>query len=232
MKTLNICHLYGNLMNTYSDIGNILVMEYYAKKINVKFNIETISLYQDFDPDKYDFVLFGGAQDFEQAIVSKDLPSKRKSLAKYIENDGVLLAICGGFQLLGQYYVDASGNKIPGANILQHYTKAPQSNEERFIGDIKIHNELFNEDYIGFENHGGRTYLASNEQPLGKVLKGHGNNGSDNGEGVIYKNTYGSYFHGPILPRNPKLAIHLLNLALKNRFGNEAPQASLDLIDS
>lgn len=230
MKTLNICHLYGNLMNTYSDIGNILVMEYFAKKIDVKFNIEIVSLYDKFDPNKYDFVLFGGGQDFEQSIVSKDLQNKKEDLKNYIENDGVLLAICGGYQLLGQYYMDASNNKIDGAGILSHYTKSPEDGEERFIGNIKIHNNKYNEDYIGFENHSGRTFLSDDEEPLGAVIEGHGNNGKDNGEGVIYKNTYGSYFHGPILARNNKLAIHLLNLALQKKYQDDAPIASLDLI--
>lgn len=230
MKILNICHLYGNLMNTYSDIGNILVMEYFAKKIDVKFNIEIVSLYDKFDPNKYDFVLFGGGQDFEQSIVSKDLQNKKEDLKNYIENDGVLLAICGGYQLLGQYYMDASNNKIDGAGILSHYTKSPEDGEERFIGNIKIHNNKYNEDYIGFENHSGRTFLSDDEEPLGAVIEGHGNNGKDNGEGVIYKNTYGSYFHGPILARNNKLAIHLLNLALQKKYQDDAPIASLDLI--
>ena len=222
MKTLNICHLYGNLMNTYSDIGNILVMQYLAKKIDIEFNIDIISLYDEFDPNKYDFVLFGGGQDFEQTIVSQDLQTKKDALAQYIENNGVLLAICGGYQLIGKYYVDANGRKIPGAGILKHYTEAPKAGEERFIGNITIHNDLFDEDYIGFENHSGRTYLAENEKPLGKVVSGHGNNGQDQGEGVIYKNTYGTYFHGPILPRNPQLAVHLLNLAIQNKFGSDA----------
>lgn len=230
MKILNICHLYGNLMNTYSDIGNILVMEYFAKKIDVKFNIEIVSLYDKFDPNKYDFVLFGGGQDFEQSIVSKDLQNKKEDLKNYIENNGVLLAICGGYQLLGQYYMDASNNKIDGAGILSHYTKSPEDGEERFIGNIKIHNNKYNEDYIGFENHSGRTFLSDDEEPLGAVIEGHGNNGKDNGEGVIYKNTYGSYFHGPILARNNKLAIHLLNLALQKKYQDDAPIVSLDLI--
>ena len=232
MKTLNVCHLYGNLMNTYSDIGNILVMQYFAQKIGVDFNIDIVSLYDEFDPNKYDFVLFGGAQDFEQAIVSKDLQTKKEALQQYIENDGVFLAICGGYQLLGQYYVDANGQKITGAGILPHYTEAPAADEERFIGNIKIYNSLFDEEYIGFENHSGRTYLGEGEEPLGKVVSGHGNNGKDNGEGVMYKNTFGTYFHGPILPRNNKLAIHLLNKALANRFGENAPVADLSLIDA
>lgn len=225
MKTLNICHLYGNLMNTYSDIGNIKVMEYFANKVDVKFNITCVSLDDDFDADLYDFVLFGGGQDFEQTIVSQDLPNKKESLQAYIENNGYCLAICGGYQLLGQYYIDANGNKIEGAGILSHYTLGQTDN--RFIGNVIIHNDEFDEDYSGFENHSGRTFLGEDERPLGKVVKGNGNNGEDGGEGVIYKNTIGTYFHGPILAHNPHLAIHLLNQIMKQKFGENAPQVSL-----
>lgn len=214
---LNVAHLYGNLLNTYGDNGNLLMLNYYAKKMDTDFNIEIVSIHEDFDPQKYDFVFFGGGQDFEQLIVSQDIQSKKAALTEYIENDGVMLAICGGYQLLGHYYMGAHGEKINGISAMDHYTLSQDNN--RFIGDIEIHNEEFNETYYGFENHNGRTFLGKGERPLGTVVSGHGNNGEDKSEGVIYRNVYGSYFHGPILSRNEQLTIRLLKTALTQKYG-------------
>nr|WP_246601347.1 adenosylcobyric acid synthase [Enterococcus alishanensis] len=214
---LNLAHLYGNLLNTYGDNGNLLMLKYYAEKMDIDLHTEIVSIYQDFDAEKYDMVFFGGGQDYEQMIVSKDIQNKKEAIEKYIENDGVLLAVCGGYQLLGHYYVGADGEKIPGIGVMDHYTLSQDNN--RFIGDIIIHNEEFDETYYGFENHNGRTFLGEGERPLGTVKEGKGNNGEDSGEGVIYKNVYGTYFHGPILSRNKALAIRLLQTALKNKYG-------------
>ena len=214
--SLHVAHLYGDLMNTYGDIGNILVLNYYAKKISVTLTSEVISLDQTFDPTKFDLALFGGGQDYEQVIVSKDIQSKKAALTSFIEDNGPVLAICGGYQLLGQYYIGANGQRIEGISALPHYTKSQDHN--RFIGDIDIKNEETGEVYVGFENHNGVTYLGAGERPLGKVLTGHGNNGQDQTEGAIYKNTFCSYFHGPILARNHNLAKRILLLALKRKY--------------
>lgn len=218
-QELRVAHLYGNLLNTYGDNGNLLVLDYLAKKMNVVFNITIVSIYEPFKAEDYDFVFFGGGQDYEQKIVSGDLQSKKDALINYIENDGVLLAICGGYQLLGHYYVTANDEKILGIGALDHYTLRQDNN--RFIGDVKIFNEAFNETYVGFENHNGRTFLGKGERALGTVLEGHGNNGEDQTEGVIYRNVFGSYFHGPILARNTNLAQRLLNLALTKKYGTD-----------
>ena len=214
---LNIAHLYGDLMNTYGDNGNILMLKYVAEKMNARVQVDIVSLADSFDKDFYDLAFFGGGQDFEQAILAQDLPSKKENLASFIENDGVMLAICGGFQLLGQYYIEAGGRKIDGLGILGHYTLNQENN--RYIGDIKIYNEEFDETYYGFENHQGRTFLAENQKPLGKVVYGNGNNKEDGGEGMHYKNTFGSYFHGPILSRNANLAYRLVATALRKKYG-------------
>ena len=214
---LNIAHLYGDLMNTYGDNGNILMLKYVAEKMNARVQVDIVSLADGFDKDYYDLAFFGGGQDFEQAILAQDLPSKKENLASFIENDGVMLAICGGFQLLGQYYIEAGGRKIDGLGILGHYTLNQENN--RYIGDIKIYNEEFDETYYGFENHQGRTFLAENQKPLGKVVYGNGNNKEDGGEGMHYKNTFGSYFHGPILSRNANLAYRLVATALRKKYG-------------
>lgn len=215
---LNLAHLYGNLLNTYGDNGNLLMLQYYAKKMDIDLHTEIVSIHEDFDPKKFDLAFFGGGQDYEQTIVSKDIQTKKEAITQFIEENRVMLAICGGYQLLGHYYTGANGEKIAGISALDHYTLSQDNN--RFIGDIVIHNEEFNETYYGFENHNGRTFLGKGERPLGKVLEGKGNNGEDETEGVIYKNVYGSYFHGPILARNENLAVRLLKTALTNKYGN------------
>ena len=128
---------------------------------------------------------FGGGQDFEQSIIADDLPAKKESIDNYIQNDGVVLAICGGFQLLGQYYVEASGKRIEGLGVMGHYTLNQTNN--RFIGDIKIHNEDFNETYYGFENHQGRTFLSDDQKPLGQVVYGNGTTKKRSVKGFIIR---------------------------------------------
>lgn len=214
-KSLHLAHLYGNLLNTYGDNGNLLMLRYVAKKMGVVLTTEVVSIHEPFDPEVFDLAFFGGGQDYEQWIVSKDITDKKADLIRFIENDGVMLAICGGYQLLGHYYIGANGEKIEGISALDHYTLSQENN--RFIGDIKILNEETGEIYEGFENHNGRTFLGKEERPLGKVLEGHGNNGDDQTEGAIYRNVFCSYFHGPILARNEILAERLLKLALKNK---------------
>ncbi|HDK7167119.1 TPA: type 1 glutamine amidotransferase [Clostridium botulinum] len=222
---LNICHLYPDLLNVYGDIGNILVLKYRAEQRGIKINVSNVSIKDSFPIDKYDIALFGGGQDYEQAIVSKDMvETKKDDLTEYIEKGKVLLAICGGYQLLGKYYTTPEGEKLDGLNILDIYT---EGGDTRFIGNTVIKNEDFNETYVGFENHSGRTYIG-NLKPLGKVIAGYGNNGEDQQEGCIYKNTFGTYFHGSLLSKNPELADRLLSTALKNKYGEDIELKPLD----
>ncbi|SHE85132.1 type 1 glutamine amidotransferase [Clostridium fallax] len=214
---LNICHLYPDLLNVYGDLGNILVLKYRSEARGIKVNIINVSLNDSFKEEDYDIVFFGGGQDYEQSIVSKDLiETKKTSIINYIENNGVFLAICGGYQLLGKYYETPTGEKLEGLGALNIYT---EGGDTRFIGNTAILNEDFNETYVGFENHSGRTYI-NDLKPLGKCLHGYGNNGSDNNEGCIYKNTFGSYFHGSLLSKNPELADRLITLALNKKYEN------------
>jgi CobQ-like glutamine amidotransferase family enzyme len=219
---LRVAHLYGDLLNTYGDIGNILVLQYYAKQMNVELITKVISLDDDFQAADFDLAFFGGGQDYEQLIVSHNIQQKKTELTKFIEAGGPMLAICGGYQLLGEYYIGAKGEKIAGISALPHYTKSQVNH--RFIGNIEIQNQETGQKYHGFENHNGLTYLGKDEKALGKVLSGHGNNGQDGTEGAIYKNVYCSYFHGPILARNGELAKRLLLIALKRRY----PDANLN----
>jgi len=212
---LRICHLYGNLMNTYGDNGNLLMLQHRAKKLGYEVETTLISLEEDFNPDDFDIVMFGGGQDYEQAVVAKDLQNKKDALIQYIEDNGVVVAICGGFQLLGRYYVNASGERLNGISAIDVCTNGQFPN--RLIGDVEIVNEEFGETYLGYENHIGRTYLGKNMKPLGKVVKGYGNNEEDHVEGCHYKNVFCSYFHGPILVRNQHLADRIIETAAERQ---------------
>lgn len=222
---LNICHLYPDLLNVYGDMGNILILKQRAEERGIKVNIIDVSIGDEFKEDDYDIVFFGGGQDYEQSIVSKDIiEGKREKIQKYVEDGKVLLAICGGYQLLGKYYRAPNGEKLEGLSILDIYT---EGGDTRFIGNTVIYNEEFNETYVGFENHSGRTYI-NNLKPLGKVVHGYGNNGDDGYEGCIYKNTYCTYFHGSLLSKNPELADRFLKTALNIKYGEEIALDSID----
>lgn len=223
---LNICHLYPDLLNVYGDVGNILILKNRAESRNITVNVYNVSLNEKFDKDLYDIVLFGGGQDYEQSIVSEDLKSnKKEALTSYIEEGKVLIAICGGYQLLGKYYRAPNGEKLEGLGILDIYT---EGGDKRFIGNTIIYNKEFDETYVGFENHSGRTYI-NNLKPLGKCIKGYGNNGEDGYEGCIYKNAYCTYFHGSLLSKNPELADRFLKIALQNKYGSiDLPDISND----
>lgn len=214
---LNICHLYPDLLNVYGDLGNILILKYRAQQRGISVNVSNISLDDAFDSSKYDITFFGGGQDYEQSIVSKDLvQNKKEEITKYIQNGRVFLSICGGYQLLGKYYCTPDGKKLPGLGVLNIYT---EGGNKRFIGNTVIHNEKFNETYVGFENHSGRTYINDLE-PFGKVIEGYGNNGEDGFEGCIYKNCLCTYFHGSLLSKNPELADRLICEALSQKYEN------------
>ena len=217
---LRICHLYGNLMNTYGDNGNLLMLQHRAKKLGYEVETTLISLEEDFNPEEFDIVMFGGGQDYEQTVVAKDLQNKKDTLIEYIEDDGVVVAICGGFQLLGRYYVNASGERLNGISAIDVCTNGQFPN--RLIGDVEIVNEEFGETYLGYENHIGRTYLGKNMKPLGKVVKGYGNNEEDHVEGCHYKNVFCSYFHGPILVRNQHLADRIIETAAERQRSKNA----------
>ena len=213
---LNICHLYPDLLNVYGDVGNILILKYRAAKRDIDVNIYNVSLNDSFKAEDYDIVFFGGGQDYEQSIVSDDLiQNKKDEITKYIEGGKVFLSICGGYQLLGKYYTTPDGEKLDGLGILDIRT---DGGDTRFIGNTVIKNETTGETIVGFENHSGRTHIHD-LKPLGKVVVGFGNNGFDGYEGVTYKNTYGTYFHGSLLSKNPKFADKLIKTALELKYG-------------
>mgnify|MGYP001747581094 FL=1 len=207
-------------MNTYGDNGNLLMLQHRAKKLGYEVETTLISLEEDFNAEDFDIVMFGGGQDFEQTVVAKDLQNKKEALIQYIEDNGVVVAICGGFQLLGRYYVNASGERLNGISAIDVCTNGQFPS--RLIGDIEIFNEEFGETYLGYENHIGRTYLGKNMKPLGKVVKGFGNNEEDHVEGCHYKNVFCSYFHGPILVRNQHLADRIIETAAERKRSKNA----------
>ncbi len=225
--SLTIGWLYPELMSTYGDRGNIIVFQKRCEWRGIKTEVLRLDLH--FNPNQLgqcNLLFMGGAQDKQQQIVAEDLSKKRDVLKEMIENGIPGLYICGAYQFLGKYYKEADGSIMPGLDILDLYTVNPGSNHPRLIGNIVA--EILNAKYlihntplVGFENHGGRTYLGKNVKPLGKVIKGFGNNGEDSSEGAIYKNSFCSYLHGPILPKNPNLADHLIMLALRKKYDDD-----------
>jgi len=229
---LKLCHLYPDLLDLYGDRGNIMVLEARARWRGLDFEVEKVSLGEKIDFASLDILFLGGGSDREQNILVQDLMARVQELKAAIEDGLVVLSICGGYQLLGQYYQTIDGNKIPGLGLVDLWTIG---GENRLIGNIVVQAELEElakteqklTTIVGFENHSGRTYLGSGVKPLGKVIHGHGNNSEDQTEGMRYKNVFGTYLHGPILPKNPHLADLLLSLALA-RQGAKADLIPLD----
>lgn len=222
MTELRICHLYPDLLNLYGDRGNIITLQKRCEWRGISATLTQVSIGDPFVASDYDLIFIGGGQDYEQEILQPDLIEKKgDQLRDYIANDGVMLAICGGYQLLGHYYQTLGGEKLNFLGALDLYTEA---GTKRMIGNIVFQSDLLKNSgsdgvLIGFENHSGKTYLGSGLRPLGKVLTGGGNNGEDGYEGAVYKNTYCSYSHGSLLPKNPVLADHLIRLALEKKYG-------------
>ncbi|WP_239256872.1 type 1 glutamine amidotransferase [Listeria ilorinensis] len=212
-KNITICHLYGNLLNSYGDLGNLMILEYYLKSKGYTVQIDMISLEQEMDYQHYDLIFIGGGQDYEQKIVAKDIVRHRDGLKKYIEDAGCLIAICGGYQLLGESWVDGVGVEYKGADVLPIYTKYFP---KRCVGQIKIKTDQ-GEILHGFENHSGRTFFKDHSHYLGKVIDGKGNNGKDKTEGFAYKNTYCTYMHGPFLVKNETFAKALIEEMIKRK---------------
>lgn len=231
MYELNICHLYPDLLNLYGDRGNIIALKKRSEWRGIKVNIHNITLEDRFVPENYDIVFLGGGQDYEQEIIQDDILNRKgNEIKNAIEYGKVFLCICGGYQLLGKYYRTWDGKEIEFLGALDLWTIG---GKKRMIGNIVFECDfLAAEDFdgkvVGFENHSGRTYLGSGVKPLGRVVKGHGNNGEDKFEGAVYKNVYCSYSHGSLLPKNPKLTDHLIALALKQKYKDFVSLQKLD----
>ncbi|HEX2952729.1 MAG TPA: glutamine amidotransferase [Bacillota bacterium] len=217
---LAICHLYPELMNTYGDRGNIITLAKRASWRGIDIQVSSVSIGSTFDYKEYDLFFFGGGQDKDQKLIAEDLLTQKKQVIEdAVESGAVFLTVCGGYQLLGNYYRTQTGEEMPGIGVFDAFTIAGQ---ERFIGNVVIKPGLNLGEIptlVGFENHSGRTYLGSKVRPLGMVLSGRGNNGEDKMEGAIYHNAFGTYLHGPLLPKNPHFADYLIKLAINRRYG-------------
>lgn len=213
---IRIAHLYPDMLNLYGDRGNIIALTERMKARNIEVITDQITMGKSFNADDYDILFVGGGQDFEQDVLLDDLKKgKDLEIKKAIESGKVFLAICGGYQMLGKYYKTYDGKKLEYMGALDFYT---EGKEERMIGNYAFKTKEGIE-IVGFENHSGRTYLGKNVEPLGKMIKGCGNNGEDGTEGVRYKNTFGTYSHGPILPKNAQFADLLISKAVENKYG-------------
>jgi CobQ-like glutamine amidotransferase family enzyme len=220
---LRVCALYPDLMNIYADRGNLLLLERRCEWRGLGFSLSSVGLGERLDPDAADLYYIGGGQDRDQRLCAYDLAeSKREDLHRVADRGGLILAVCGGYQLLGHSY-QLGEESLPGIGLVDLWTvRAENGNGEtqsRLIGNVAIEVELDAEAggrkiLAGFENHGGRTYLGPSAHPLGKVLRGHGNNGEDGYEGVRERGVIGTYLHGPLLPKNVWFADWLITEAL------------------
>jgi lipid II isoglutaminyl synthase (glutamine-hydrolysing) len=224
--TLRVAHLYPDVLNIYADRGNVIALRHRCEARGIGFEVIDVSVGDPFDPSAVDLLLVGGGQDREQRRIADDLVAKGPSLREAANAGMPALVVCGGYQLFGHRYVDHEGGIIPGIGIFDLETRHPGPRADRCIGDVVVDTEFGT--IVGFENHGGRTYLAPGQPPLGKVERGFGNNSEDGYEGARYRNFVGTYLHGSLLPKNPALADEFIRLALERKHGHPVELSPLD----
>ena len=227
VKTVRICHLYPRLLSVAGDRGNLFAIMQRCAWRGIRFDVTDADVGDVPDFTKSDLILVHGGQDREMTAAARDLAEKAGPLREAIEGNAVVLAVCAGYQLLGRYYAPAEGPRIEGIDVLDVVTEAGPT---RFIGHVAVDCDFGSGNrgqLTGFENHSGRTHLGSGVQPLGHVLAGGGNNGEDGTEGARYREVYATYLHGPVLPKNPWLADHLISRALAHRYTDCGPLAPL-----
>jgi len=228
---LKIAYLYPRSMNIYGDRGNIIALAKRCEWHGISTTVKEIEIGEVFEPTGFDLVFAGGGQDRSQLEVAKDLQKKKTSLKEAVENSKVFILICGTYQLFGHYFKTSENIKILGVSILDLVTIA---STKRKIGNVVIKPNLsLNHNLktlVGFENHSGNTFVTKNSQtkPLGEVVKGFGNNGEDKTEGAFYKNCFGTYLHGSLLPKNPHFADFLITKALETKYKEFVPLPVLE----
>ena len=224
---LKICHLYPDVLNLYGDGGNIICMKKRLEWRGIKADVSSLKIGESASLADFDLFFMGGGQDFEQEVLLEDLHGgKDKNIISAIEDGKTFLTVCGGYQMLGHYYENQAGVRCDFLGAIDFYTKAEPG---RLIGNFSFRclPHSGGSIVVGFENHGGRSYLGPGVSPLGKIIRGRGNNGGDKSEGVRYNNVFGTYSHGPVLPKNPALCDHILLTALRLRH----PEAELAPLD-
>jgi CobQ-like glutamine amidotransferase family enzyme len=217
---LTIHHLYADMMNLYGDRGNVIALKKRAEWRGIPVEVVDVGLREGIKPTGCDLFLFGGGQDREQTLLAEDLSgTKGADLRAIVEDGGVVLGVCGGYQLMGHYYETPEGRQLTGVGIFDMYTRPRKPDEERLIGNVlarvRTPEDGLVREIAGFENHGGRTELGSGVEPLAEILVGYGNNGRDGTEGARHLNAYGTYLHGSLLPKNPWLTDQLILNALR-----------------
>ena len=221
---ISIAHLYPKLLNLYGDLGNIITLKKRCEWRGIEVDFEEINI-----GDKiysHDLYFIGGGQDKQQEEVVEELYSHKSNLQSQRDDGAVFLGICGGYQLFGHYYQPHGKDKLKGLSLMDAYTAA---GSKRFIGNVTVETDfLAPKTLVGFENHSGLTYLEGKSKPLGKVIVGNGNNGISGFEGGRYKNIFGTYLHGSLLPKNPHFADYLISLALEKRYGEKIELYPLD----
>ena len=219
--TLKVLHMYPNMLDLYGDSGNMELLSYRLRQrgYDMEKTDYTLGDGDKTDFESYDLIYLGGGADFEQQLLADDLLSCRDKILRAYKGGVFMLMICGGYQLMGKYYKDSNGKKIPGLGLFDYYTVASTNKRERCIGNIVIETELDGKKYkvIGFENHGGMTDNV--KTPFGRVIFGNGNKFGSETEGYTEKNVVATYLHGPLLSKNPKLADHILEYCLSRRQG-------------
>ena len=218
---ITIAHLYPKLLNLYGDLGNIITLKKRCEWRGISVEIEDIGIGDTIK--EHDLYFIGGGQDKQQQDVADELFKNKEFLTTERDNGAVFLGICGGYQLFGHYYQPFDGDKLKGISLLDAYTVA---GHKRFIGNVTVEtNFLTPSTLVGFENHSGLTYIQGDTQPLGKVIVGNGN---DKTAGARFKNVFGTYLHGSLLPKNPHFADYLIELALQKRYGEKITLSALD----
>ena len=233
-RHLTIVHMYPTLLNLYGDGGNVVVLEKRARDRGIDVEVIRVEHGEHADLENADIVFLGGGPDREQHLASRDLLEQADELKAYVEDDGVLLAICGGYQILGHTWL-LGEESVPGLGIVDIVTKrAEGGSHNRLVGNIALQSKLANAPIVGYENHAGRTFVGDGCEPFGKVIghHGYGNNDNDKADGVLYKNVIGTYLHGPLLSKNPEVADWLIQQALDRQVVRQGlPPFELSALD-
>lgn len=226
---LTLFHFFPDKLNLYGDRGNVIALKKRCEWRQIDLDVIEIKDCYNIDLNKADILFIGGGPNSLQTLCTQQLMLIKDEFKAAIEDGVSALTICGGYQFLGNHYKMPSGKKLKGLSILDFYTESPSNDpRDRLVGNIIVESEKFGS-IVGFENHGGRTYHSY--ETLGNVITGYGNNDTDKKEGLLYKNLIGTYLHGPILPKNPKVADFLLEVAYKRKTGNQLPPIENDFLE-